>query len=171
MMRWAALVLFCPVAAQAQGLALPGNATLEAEVFVQSGSYRLPTGVFDGAAVPSDTMDGAVIHQAWRVGSGGLTTLQLISPLQDQLEAQGYDILLSCDTDACGGFDFRFGTDVLPPPEMYVDLGDFRFVSARRGTDEAVSILVSRSPRAGFIQIITMGSEAVASTSAPALRL
>lgn len=48
-------------------------------------------------------------------------------PLRDQLIEAGYDVVLDCDQNTCGGFDFRFGTEVLPAPDMYVNIRAFRF--------------------------------------------
>ncbi|MGR3292189.1 MAG: OmpA family protein, partial [Paracoccaceae bacterium] len=90
-----------------------------------------------------------------------LTTLQMITPLRDQLTEDGYEILLDCETDQCGGFDFRFEINILAEPDMHVDLGDFRYLSARRsdatGSDEYVSLIVSRGGTAGFIQMTRIG--------------
>ena len=158
-MKWLAIFLAASPAA-AQDLALPSNAVEQYSASQAQGQYLLPTGPYAGTVLPTQSIDGPVTHQSWRITGAGLTTLQLIAPLQEQLMAQGFEILLSCDTQACGGFDFRFATEVLPPPLMYVDLGNFRFLSAKRDdASEAVAILASRSSRAGFIQIITVGTE------------
>jgi hypothetical protein len=34
--------------------------------------------------------------------------------LRDQLTDAGFEVLFTCTDDACGGFDFRFATPVLP---------------------------------------------------------
>jgi outer membrane protein OmpA-like peptidoglycan-associated protein len=62
-------------------------------------------------------------------------------------------VIFECETDGCGGFDFRFATDVLPAPAMHVDLGDFRFAAFARGMDEVASLLVSRGGAAVFVQL------------------
>jgi OOP family OmpA-OmpF porin len=62
--------------------------------------------------------------------------------------------LFECGGSECGGFDFRFATEVLPAPDMHVDLTDFRFLSASKGAEDHLSILVSRSENAGFVQMI-----------------
>jgi len=48
---------------------------------------------------------------------------------------------------------------VIGEPDMHVDLGDFHFLSATRDgeTAEGVSLLVSRSISAGFVQVIQVG--------------
>lgn len=116
------------------------------------GSYSLPTAAFDGSSVPSRRFEGALDQRAFRLDAPGLTTLAVLAPLRDQVRAAGYEVVFECVARDCGGFDFRYGTDVLPEPDMHVDLGDFRFLSAQRG-DEAVSILVSRSASAAYVQI------------------
>lgn len=116
------------------------------------GTYELPIAGFDGTGVPARRMEGAMDQRAYKLDAPGLTTLALLAPLRDQVVAAGYEVVFDCDTRSCGGFDFRFNTDILPEPDMHVDLGDFRFLSALRG-QEAVSILVSRSSGAGYVQI------------------
>jgi len=85
-----------------------------------------------------------------------------VQPLRAQAEAEGFEILFQCQTDGCGGFDFRFATDVLAAPSMHVDLGDFLFVAAIReqpgtGETELLSLFVSRSAGAGHVQITWLG--------------
>lgn len=116
------------------------------------GSYALPLGPFDGQTVPSRQVEGALDQRALQLEAPGLTTLEVMAPLRNQIVAAGYSLRLDCDARVCGGFDFRFGTDVMPEPDMHVDIGDFRFLSAERG-DEAISVLVSRSAASAYVQI------------------
>lgn len=142
--------------AQALTLRLPDTATPAADRRESLTSYSLPTGPFTDGAIPSTRIEGALTQTAWRIDSPGQTTLEVLAPLRDQLQQAGYTPVFECETIECGGFDFRYNTPVLPEPEMHVDLGDFRFLSARRG-DEAVSLMVSRSSSAGFVQMIHVG--------------
>jgi outer membrane protein OmpA-like peptidoglycan-associated protein len=157
------LSLGLPVAAGAQGLEMPPGAELTHQQTLPLDSYALPLAPFAEGALPALGMEGAVTRQAWRVAAAEPDTLRIIAPLREQLLAQGFEPLLECDTESCGGFDFRFATPVLPAPEMFVDLGDFRFLSAIRpagaGGDEAVSLLVSRSVGAGYVQIVRVSPE------------
>lgn len=178
MIRALGLLLAWPGALAAQVLTLPGNATLEVDETVPLDSYALPTAPWDGTAIPVRRVEGEMTRQVWRVAAGGLASLQLLRPLRDQLRDAGYDVILDCDTAACGGFDFRFGTDVTPPPAMQVDLSDFRFLSATRTDDAglwAVSLLVSRTPQAGYVQVIRVvptgaAAPALTGADAPAVR-
>jgi OOP family OmpA-OmpF porin len=152
-----------PVAALT--LELPAKVLAEVDRSEVPGSYALPTAAFDGTAVPSRQVEGALDQRAFRLDAPGMTTLALIGPLRDQVLAAGYEVIFECDARACGGFDFRFNTDVMPEPDMHVDLGDFRFLSAQSG-DESVSILVSRSAGAAYVQITRVSRAPVPVTPA-----
>ncbi|MCV2881663.1 OmpA family protein [Actibacterium sp. XHP0104] len=157
----AAMAALMPAMAPAGMLELPAHAVRAAEQSEPLASYRLPIGPWDGAEIQTIWAEGEVLRQAWTYRSPGATTLQLLTPLRDQLTEAGFEILFECETDACGGFDFRYATDVLPEPEMHVDLGDYRFLSAQRMGDEApeyISLMISRSSARGFVQITRVGT-------------
>ncbi|NHB76363.1 OmpA family protein [Rhodobacter sp. M37P] len=160
------LALASPAAALT--LKLPAE-VLDQEVRSESpGSYALPTGPFDGTGVPSRVVEGALDQRALRLAAPGQTTLAILAPLREQVVAAGYEVIFECDARRCGGFDFRFGTDVMPEPDMHVDLADFRFLSAVSG-DEAVSILVSRSAGAAYVQITRVTEAPLTTAPAPAV--
>lgn len=144
--------------AAALDLALPAGARLMGETVTDPGSYAVPTGPWTEAGVPVRVVEGRVLRQAWRIDSGDLTTLQILAPVRDGIEAQGYDVVFDCRTARCGGFDFRFGTEVIPAPEMYVDLTAFRFLAARGPGGDWLTLLASRSAAAGYLQVIRAGT-------------
>ena len=152
-----------PVCALALDLSLPGNAALSGEVRETADSYLLPVGPYADGALPTLEVEGRLVQQAWRLEAQSITTLQMLAPMREQLSSAGYEILLDCEGRECGGFDFRFATRVMPAPDMFVDLFDYRFVSARRVPEGAapdyVTILVSRSGATGFIQVIHVAPE------------
>ncbi len=121
---------------------------------------RLPLGPFVDGRLPAARVTGRVERQVWTTPPGVTQTLGILDPLRRQLEAEGYTVLFECATRECGGFDFRFQTDVVEEPEMHVDLGDYRFLSAVRGTGpeaEYVTLMVSRSTERGYVQVTTIG--------------
>lgn len=142
--------------AQALSLRLPETATHAADRSEALTSYALPTGPYSDGHIPNQRIEGPMTQTAWRIDTPGLSTLEILAPLRSQLRDEGFATLFECETVECGGFDFRYNTSILPEPEMHVDLGDFRFLSASRG-NEAVSLVVSRSSSAGFVQMIHIG--------------
>ena len=142
-------------------LTLPGSATMTREVLRDPDSYHVPVAPFTNGALPAQEVEGRILQQAWRLDKTTLTTLQMLRPLREQLGNGGFDVILDCAGQECGGFDFRFSTRIMPAPDMYVDLFDYRFLSAIRGGDdqgrgaeaEYVTVVVSRSGNTGYLQI------------------
>jgi OOP family OmpA-OmpF porin len=145
-------IALSPAAAAALTLELPAPVLSEETRSEVLGSYDLPTGPFSDGHIPTRTVEGAVSQRAIKLDAPGQTTLALLSPLRKQVIEAGFEVILDCEARTCGGFDFRYGTEILPEPDMHVDLAEFRFLSAQKG-EEAISILVSRSALSGYVQI------------------
>lgn len=166
--------------AYGQTLDFPRNATLTAETIERDNSYSFVRGVWGGDGVPVATVEGRVVQQAWRIDANALTTLQLARPLREQLLNDQYRIIFECETDACGGFDFRFAVESLPPPQMRISLGDFRYIAAEKtGGDapEYLALFISRTDQAGFVQVTHIGpaatpvSQPIATAQATTIRM
>lgn len=155
-----------PGMAAATALNLPGTASQTAARAAVLGSYAMPVGPWRAGTIPTLSAEGPVTRRAYRLPGSDRNTLEMLTPLRAQLEQEGYEILFQCKTRDCGGFDFRFQTEILPDPEMHVDLGDFRFLAARKpaadgaAPAEFVSLMVSKSRGAGYIQITRVGASA-----------
>ena len=140
----------------ALALDLPAGAVMTGEDNARRGSLAIATGPFVDGTVPTRSVNGAVIRQAWRLPGTGLTTAQLMELLRTQLSDDGWRIRFDCQEVTCGGFDFRFATLVFGEPTMHVDLGDYRYLAASNGASH-IALLVSRSPGAGYVQILRVG--------------
>jgi outer membrane protein OmpA-like peptidoglycan-associated protein len=142
-------------------LNLPANAKKTFQSDSKLDSYAVPIGPFLNGTMQTQTIEGRVSRSAWSFASSGVTTLQVLAPLRDQLLESGFAKVLECDQITCGGFDFRFGTEVLSAPDMYVNIRAYRFLTAIKGDtvkpSEVISLLVSTSGTAAYIQIIHAG--------------
>jgi OOP family OmpA-OmpF porin len=161
-----ALVLWAAGGAGAVDLTLPPGAKMTREVRRPAESYPVPTDVYARKQIPVIDAEGFFLQQAWRLDAPGLTSLQLLRPLRRQIVDAGYSIMLDCAARECGGFDFRFNTAVLPAPDMFVDLRDYRFLSARKegeeGLSDYVTLLVSQMSGSGYIQVIRLAQSEAA---------
>lgn len=135
-------------------LNLPDGARVLSDRVVPLGSYALPVGAFDGDRVPVRVLEGRIQRRTWRIDGTAASSLQLLAPLREQITGEGYEPVFECAGQGCGGFDFRFRTEVAPAPSMYVDLRDYRFFAAVREGGDAIGLLVSRSRSAAYIQTI-----------------
>ncbi|MDQ2066879.1 OmpA family protein [Xinfangfangia sp. CPCC 101601] len=133
-------------------LTMPARVVGQESLSQAPASLALPVGVFAGGALPVERVTGALDRRAWQLDAPRMALTELAEPLRAQLEAQGFTLVFDCESRACGGFDFRFGIEVMPEPGMHVDLGDFRFIAARKGP-EVVNLLISRSQGYGFVQL------------------
>jgi len=138
-------------------LELPPSASLNREINKPTTSYLVPTGPFDGTRIPSTEVEGTVTKQAWQFSAPGMTSLQIMRPLRDQIVATGYEVNLDCAGQECGGFDFRYQIEVLPAPDMFVDLFNYRFLvgASEIGGPKAsyLTLLVSRVGSVGYLQV------------------
>lgn len=149
--------------AHALTLEFPGPAAPGVNRQEAPATYRVAIGPWTPEGVPARTVEGVLDQTAWRIDMPGLTTLAILNPLKAQLVADGWTILYECETDECGGFDFRFELEILPEPDMHVDLGDFRYLAAERvvdGDSRFITLIASRSSVAGFVQVTQVGATA-----------
>lgn len=164
----AALLALLPLPALAQSLPFPTPAEVTAERAEPLTSHALPIGPWADGALPTRRVEGALRQTAWRLTAPGLPTLAVLQPLRDALIDDGYGLIFECETQTCGGFDFRFATEVFPAPAMHVDLGDFRFAALARGTDEVAGLLVSRGGDRAYVQLTQVGAAAPVAVAAEA---
>jgi outer membrane protein OmpA-like peptidoglycan-associated protein len=159
------LLLFAhPVA----GLELtwPAGAT---QVLAQRDSvadFLIATGPAEaGGRPPTRALDGVLLQEIWRLPGATGDIARLVADLRAQLTAQGYEITFACADRACGGFDFRFALPIAPAPEMFVDLGNFHYLAARRmAPAEDLALTISAGGQAGYVHIARVGAGAGAQT-------
>jgi OOP family OmpA-OmpF porin len=143
--------------ASAQVLDLPANARMSAEDRDVAGVLALATGSWANGSVPARRIEGALSRQAWRIPETSLTPFQILAPLRDALTDAGYEILLECADQACGGFDFRYSLDLLPEPDMHVDLGNFQYLAAEGPDETGIVLVASRTAATGYLHLARVG--------------
>lgn len=147
-------------------LDLPKGAQQTASETLPGAQATFPASRWTDGAGPTERVDGTLVRTAWRLGAASDTALQILEPLREQIVGAGYEIVFDCEAEACGGFDFRFATNALDAPQMYVDLANYHYLLARRG-DELASIMVSRARDTGFVQLTRLVPDDAAPAAAP----
>ena len=165
MIIWRAGLIWLLLAdtAHALNLSLPAAARQTVTRDTDPDSYLAPTSAFENGGLASVKVEGSIARSAWRLEAPGLTPLQIMRPLRTQLEDAGYRIVLDCSAEVCGGFDFRFAIETLPAPNMYVDLRQYQFVTAVKGSlqspDAVATLLVSTTDTSAYLQIVEADAE------------
>jgi len=152
MLRRFAFLLLLPCQAQALELDMPIGLVQSSQSEQSLATLNLPTGVWNGSEVPSVTLTGQVTKTTFQ-SSEIRKPDAVAAAIWPQLEAQGYDLALQCADQTCGGYDFRFTLPVVPPPHMFVDLGDYVFLSGLKDGTQGLWLLVSRSLGQTHVQL------------------
>jgi len=137
--------------------------------------YALPVAPFGGGIEPLRQVQGRVTWSAYRLADPQASATGVMQTYRDRLAGLGFTPLLDCANQACGGFDFRFGVELLPAPAMLIDTADFVQLSATRpepdGGETLASVLVSRVLEAVQVQIVLVRpagtAQALTETPAP----
>ncbi len=135
--------------------------------------YALPTSPYAPGTVSIREVEGRVIWSGFRLDAPGTSTAEVMEGYRTRLAALGFQPIFDCANAACGGFDFRFAVQLLPPPAMLIDTADFAQLSASRahanGTETFVSVLVSRLLGAIYVQtvVVAPGEPGLMITPAP----
>jgi OOP family OmpA-OmpF porin len=124
--------------------------------------YPLPVGPYTPGEVNSREVEGRVIWSSFRLDAPGASTAEVMAGYRTRLYQLGFQPIFDCATAGCGGFDFRFGVQLLPAPAMLIDTADFAQFSASRPAGPAldgsamtyVSVLVSRLLGAVYVQTV-----------------
>jgi len=109
---------------------------------------RMQAAVFkDGKAEKPLKLEGRVTRVAYRTGPGP-SILEVSRNFENQLKGAGFETLLACDTDQCGGIPFSEQIDILPVPQMWIDGFNFRYFAAHKKSDGAdiyASVVTSKN--------------------------
>src|SRR6266853_3424727 len=100
---------------------------------------------------PADArrLEGRITRIAYRTNPGP-SILEVSRNFETQLAKSGFETLLACDTDACGGIPFSEAIDALPIPQMWVDGFNYHYYAGRKtdgGRETFASVVVSENNR------------------------
>jgi OOP family OmpA-OmpF porin len=107
---------------------------------------------------PADArrLEGRITSIAYRTNPGP-SILEVSRNFETQLTKAGFETLLACDTDACGGIPFTEAIDALPIPQMWVDGFNYHYFAGRKadgGRETYASVVVSENNREIYAQLI-----------------
>ncbi len=110
---------------------------------------RLQTAPFkDGQATGEKRPEGKVTRIAYRTGAGP-SILEVSRNFETQLEKAGFETLIACNVDDCGGIPFSEALDILPVPQMWVDGFNYRYYAGNKagenGAETYATVLVSQN--------------------------
>jgi outer membrane protein OmpA-like peptidoglycan-associated protein len=118
---------------------------------------RLQAAAFrDGKPVDARRLEGRITRIAYRTDPGP-SILEVSRNFETQLAKAGFETLLACDTDECGGIPFAEGVDALPIPAMWIDGFNYRYFAGRKteaGRETYAAVLVSKNNDDIYTQLV-----------------
>ena len=106
--------------------------------------------------VDARRLEGRITRIAYRTNPGP-SILEVSRNFETQLTKAGFETLLACDTDACGGIPFTEAIDALPIPQMWVDGFNYHYFAGRKadgGRETYASVVVSENNKEIYAQLI-----------------
>jgi len=110
---------------------------------------RLQTAPFkDGQSTGELKPEGKVTRIAYRTGAGP-SIVEVSRNFETQLQGAGFETLLACNVDDCGGIPFSEALDILPVPQMWIDGFNYRYYASRKagenGAQTYATVIVSQN--------------------------
>ena len=156
-----ALIIHAPTGAAAQtrdvagakdfpGIGRFGGSVITGYQMKDFDAARMQAAAFkDGNPADARRLEGRITRIAYATRPGP-SILEVSRNFETQLAKAGFETLLACDTDACGGIPFTEAIDVLPIPQMWVDGFNYHYYAGRKlegGRETYASVVVSENNR------------------------
>ena len=139
------------------GIGRFGGSTITGYQAKDFDATRLQAAPFrDGKASDQRRPEGQVTRIAYRTPPGP-SIVEVARNFEGQLAKAGFETLVACNTDDCGGIPFTEALDVLPLPAMWIDGFDYRYYAGRKtdGTQETyAAVLVSKNNDEIYAQLV-----------------
>jgi OmpA-OmpF porin, OOP family len=110
----------------------------------------------DGKPSGERRVEGRITRLAYR-SNPGPSILEVSRNFETQLAKAGFDPLVACDGDACGGIPFTEAVDALPIPQMWIDGFNYRYYAGRKtegGRETYATVLVSKNNDEVYAQLV-----------------
>ena len=100
---------------------------------------------------------GRTTTKVFQIDGTSLTLDQMLQPIITHLNDKQFSIELYCNTNVCGGFNFRKNLTVSNPPFMLVNVANFSVITAVKNSS-AISLVASKLGNTIYLQILSIGT-------------
>ena len=100
---------------------------------------------------------GRTTTKVFQIDGTSLTLDQMLQPIITHLNDKQFSIELYCNTNVCGGFNFRKKLTVSNPPFMLVNVANYSVITAVKNSS-AISLVASKLGNTIYLQILSVGT-------------
>ena len=100
---------------------------------------------------------GRTTTKVFQIDGTSLTLDQMLQPIITHLNDKQFSIELYCNTNVCGGFNFRKNLTVSNPPFMLVNVANYSVITAIKNSS-AISLVASKLGNTIYLQILSIGT-------------
>ena len=100
---------------------------------------------------------GQTVTEVYQIDGTSLTLDQMLQPIIKHLNDKQFSIGLYCNTNVCGGFNFRKTLTVSNPPFMLINVANYSVVTAVKNRS-AISLVASKLGNTIYLQILSIGT-------------
>jgi OOP family OmpA-OmpF porin len=142
-----------------QGIGRFGGSVITGYQTKDFDAVKLQAAAFkDGKPTDARTVEGRVTRIAYRTGPGP-SMLEVSRNFENQLAKAGFEPLLACNTDDCGGIPFTEKIDALPIPAMWIDGFDYRYFAGHKrdgNSDIYATVITSKNNDNIYAQLVVV---------------
>ena len=100
---------------------------------------------------------GRTTTKVFQIDGTSLTLDQMLQPIITHLNDKQFSIELYCNTNLCGGYNFRKKLTVSNPPFMLVNVANYSVITAVKNSS-AISLVASKLGNTIYLQILSIGT-------------
>ena len=138
------------------GIGRFGGSVITGYVVKDFDATRMQGAAFkDGQPTDARRLEGRITRIAYRTNPGP-SIVEVSRNFETQMAKAGFETLLACDVDACGGIPFSESIDALPIPQMWVDGFNYHYFAGKKtetGRETYASVLVSENNKEVYAQL------------------
>ena len=100
---------------------------------------------------------GKTVTNVYQIDGTSLTLDQMLQPIISYLSGKQFIIELYCNTNVCGGFNFRKNLSVSNPPFMLINVANYSVITAVKNSS-AISLIASKLGNTIYLQTLSIGT-------------
>ena len=150
--------LVCFMSTYAFALELPSSARLVLSETTDVKNISVEISAWDREkGISRLDVRGRTTTKVFQIDGTSLTLDQMLQPIIAHLNDKQFSIELYCNTNVCGGFNFRKKLTISNPPYMLVNVANYSVVTAVKNRS-AISLVASKLGNTIYLQILSIGT-------------